>query len=85
MHELKKLLDEIETMEKEPGIVYIPNAAFNAGLTAEELILYTVYCRHKGEGNQLPDLATIAKQASLNEKLAKITIAALAAKGITYD
>ena len=85
MHELKKLLDEIKTMPKDDNNTYIPNQIFDFNLTTEELVLYTVYCRYKSEGASLPGIDKLARVTSLKPALVKITMAALAAKGITYD
>jgi len=85
MHELKKLLDELITMDIEPGSFYIPEQVFDAGLTAEEIVLYAIYCRYKSEGVPLPGIDTLADNSRLKPGMVKITMAALTKKGITYD
>ena len=86
MHELKKLLDEIEALPKDNNNTYIPNQLFDFNLTVEEIALYTVYCRLKSDNNSsLPGIDEIARLSSLRPGLVKITMAALAEKGISYD
>jgi len=85
MHELKRLLNEIEQAEIEPGKFIIPDYAIEANLTAEEKVLYIYYCYLKSNRKALPDLATISRQIGMREELLKITIEALNEKGITFN
>jgi hypothetical protein len=87
MHKLKQILDEIgQKGDIEPGKFSLPDQLFNSSnLTAEETLLYSYYCYLKSNRKQLPDLATIAQQTGLKEKLTHITLRALTEKGITYE
>jgi len=86
MHKLKQILDEIGQKDDiEPGKFILPDQLFESNLTAEETLLYSYYCYLKSNRKQLPDLATIAQQTGLKEKLTHITLGALTEKGITYE
>ena len=85
MHILKQRLDEIENMTIPEDQTFIPNEMYECGLTCEELGVYLYYCYYKSNGLKLPSLSELAKRVEMKEGLLKITIAALAEKGITFE